>query len=123
MKNEKIIIALSGKEKEMIGKICEALGCGISELVRGLLRDKYTRLFPAYKDIEVRRLKEVKEPKVVLTHAQICEMRDGRVTVDGKTKYCTDVDGQTGYSVPLEWMDRPAFKIKDAEEFLRNKDE
>ena len=83
MKTIRIALAVSEREKEMLNKVCESMGCNSSELIRNLIRDEYTKVFPPYKASKA-------QPYTVeekLTPEQRCERVGGQVKeIDGQMK-------------------------------------
>jgi len=70
MKTNRTTFAFSDREKEMLNNLCKAMGCNPSELFRSLIRDRYLKIFPPYKN----NVNNPLIPKEELTDQQICEM-------------------------------------------------
>lgn len=76
MKTNRTTFAFSNKEKEMLDKMCEVMGCNASELFRSFIRDRYLKLFPPYRTDKLKG-----EGEEELTPEQQCEKMGGVVGV------------------------------------------
>lgn len=86
-----IAIRLSEKEKEILVSCLDVLGVKTSEFIRGLIRDKYGKMFPYHrlnKGFLVGSLEEDEKPKQTPTPREICEANGGRVEVLNGIEIC-----------------------------------
>lgn len=82
-KTSKIVVRISDKEKEMVDKILSLSGSNVSEFIRELIRDRYFKMFPSYREMKV---KSIKEP--ALTEAQMCEAMGGKLVKENGITVC-----------------------------------
>jgi len=75
MKIHRTTFAFSEKEKAMLDKMCETMGCNPSELIREWIRTRYLKLFPPYRLLT----QTIKEEAEELTPEQLCEKYGGNV--------------------------------------------
>jgi len=81
---------MSDREKEILEAIKEKLGGNTSEIIRGLIREKYVKMFPEYtqaKKEKTPRQKffdslELQEPK------KLCEFLGGEIVIDEGIEKC-----------------------------------
>jgi hypothetical protein len=69
-------------ENQMVQELCKKLGSRPPELIRGLIRDKHTKMFPAYTP-QARMQAIERIPDEELTPEQICEKAGGRIGTNG----------------------------------------
>ena len=92
---------VSEKEGLMLDKLCDQFGAKTSEYVRGLIRDRFFKVFPNYSTKkEIRQAIVAVEPQ--LTPEQYCEQKGGRVeTVNGIQMCVLQISKSMQRKVPL----------------------
>lgn len=87
----------------MFKELCEKLGSGKSELIRGWLRDGYRREFPAYRSAALKQEKDF----VDLTPEQICEQAGGVVKRKDGIEVCVlPLSESMSQSIPLTMTEK-----------------
>lgn len=92
-KEKMIQIRVSCTEKQMLKDICNKLGCKTSEFIRGLLREKFIKVFPAY---SLSKNSPIGTQEIKLTDEQFCEKWYGKVV---KTEAGYKCEQKTGGSI------------------------
>lgn len=90
-KKEAIQFRMSIVEREMLMELCAKFGTSISELLRGLVHDKYTKTFPAY--MVGKKYSRGSEFLSItadeLTPEQACEAVGGKIITENGIQKCS----------------------------------
>ena len=95
-KNRLVQFRVSDREWNMLTALCERFGARTSEYVRGLLHEKFLKVFPKYTEKKGRENPALQEED--LTDEQFCEMWGGKVMRTDAGYVCRQSSGGGTYS-------------------------